>query len=119
MRRYYLGVLGLTFMLLVTLAMASLQGCATTMSAQDTYLAALKQYNAEVERYETYYQASTAEEQAVYKAEVDPLILQAGEALDVWRAAVLLGNGDGSELNAYLDAKNAMIDALAKAYSKN
>ena len=117
MRRYYFGVLSLSFVLLVTLSMASMQGCAHTMSAQDTYLAALKQYNAEVTRYETYYQAATKAEQAVYKAEVDPLILRAGEALDVWRAAVLLGNGDGSELNAYLDAKNAMIDALAKAYN--
>ena len=117
MKRYYMAVVFVTGLVLMTLVAASLQGCAT-FSADKAYLAARAQYNDEVRRYEDYYQAATPEQKAQYKKEVDPKILKAERALDLWGATMVLKNGDGTEMGAYLDAKNAMLDALFKAYGK-
>lgn len=105
--------------MLVMLAMSItwLQGCAT-YDADKSYLATRTQFNDEVARYLEYFDASTDAEKAIYREDVDPLILKASQALDVWGAARILRNGDGTELSGYLDAKNAMIDAMVKAYAK-
>ena len=115
MKNYFYGVVTFTCMILLTLAAVSLQGCAT-YNPDKAYVAASEQYNAEVARYEAYYQAATPYQQAVYKDKIDPYILQAGEALNAWGLARAIGSGD-AELDAYLDAKNKMIDALAEIYA--
>jgi hypothetical protein len=117
MKRYFLGVLGLTWFVLFSLAAVwGLNGCAGVVyDADKAYLASLEQYNAEVKRYEAYYQAATEENQAIYREEIDPLILQAGAALDAWGLARNIGNAD-AEMEGYLEAKNKMIDALVALY---
>lgn len=113
MKRYYAGVLCLSFMLMLTLSM--LQGCAS-YDANKAYLAAREHFNAEAYRYLTYFDAATEEDKAVYRKKVDPLFLETGHALDAWGLAIAYKDGDGMEPERYLDAKNRLIDALAELY---
>lgn len=93
-------------------------GCAATQTAKDAYLMARLQFNEEVKRYNTYYEDATVDQQSQFQKEIEPYIIETENALDVWGSAVTLGNGDGSEVEAYITAKNKMIDALVKIYEK-
>lgn len=92
-------------------------GCASLQGMDRQYLVARTQFNDEVARYLEYYDAAPPEQQAIYKESIDPLILEAEKALDAWGLALGLGSGS-AEMSNYLDAKNAMIDALAELYGK-
>ena len=97
---------------------AMMASCATAYTPEKAYLGAREQFNLEVERYLTRFDAASEEDRAIYREEIDPYIFQAGEALEVWGLAIRLKNGDGSEMDQYLDAKDSMIDALVKIYGE-
>lgn len=97
------GIIGIAITFAV---LATAPGCAT-----NGYLETLTAWNDMVESYEYQYQLADAATQAKWKAEIDPKIIQANDALTVWGMAVGVANQEEKKA-AYIALEREVIGLL-------
>jgi len=88
-------------------------GCAT-LQGKKAYLAALKKYTQTAEKYEAYYQAASETQKAKWKETIDPVMLEASAALDVWGLAII-NDTESNEEQLYNEIFSKLLPMLIEA----
>jgi len=100
-------------LVVISLVIIAIAGCAT-LQGKKAYLAALKKYTQTAEKYEAYYQAASDSQKAKWKETIDPVMLEASAALDVWGLAVVNGT-ESNEEQLYNEIFSKLLPMLIEA----
>jgi hypothetical protein len=77
------------------------------------YLAARDEFNSMLSQYLLHYNGGTPEQQAKWKAEIDPQFEKGNVVLDAWSTALKMKEDPTAHEQEFLNLKNALIDMLA------
>ncbi len=102
---------------IIVLVIAFVAGCATfgDMTKEQQYLATRTSFNEILTQYIDFQQLQTPEKRAEIKAEVQPVLDEAVDALDLYKKSLTVTGDDPQlKLDFYLSVKNKLISLLLK-----
>ena len=83
-------------------------------SGYKAFMIADQQYTEAVQKYNAYYEIASDTTKAKWNKEIDPWIVKADDALDIWKASLLAGSGSADKQQAFLEIKTKLLQLLVQ-----